>query len=160
MSSARTPNGAPFAAPHVAPPAGTLLTPPAASARRRRLGTWALILSLVATLLASAVAGFLAFRIASRVLPDLQTATTVDARVFSPVRELVLAGEITFWAATVIGVTALVLGIVATARNAARGAGIAAIVVAALGPIVFGAFVVLAITGAAATASTGGGSVI
>ncbi|MDQ1121676.1 hypothetical protein [Microbacterium trichothecenolyticum] len=159
MSSASAPNGPTFAAPHVAPPAGTLLTPPPAVPRGRRLGTWALILSLIATVLASAVGGLLAFRIVSRVAPDLQTAATIEARMFSPVRDLVLAGEITFWAATVIGLAAFVLGIVATARNAARGAGIAAIVVSALGPLVFGAFVIVAIAGAAAAMSTGGASI-
>lgn len=160
MSSPSAPNGPVFAAPHVAPPAGTLLTPPPVARRGRPLGTWALLLSLIATVLASAVGGFLAFRIARGVGPDLLNSTTVDWRVFSPLRDLVLAAEVTFWTATVIGLIAFVLGVVATARDAGRGAGIGAIVVSVLGPLLFAAFIVIAVVGGVATMPAGGGSVV
>lgn len=159
MSTPSAPDGPVFAAPHVAPPVGTLLAPPPAPRRRRPLGTWALVLALCAGVLASAIAGFVAFRIARGAGPGLLAATpdTIDLRVLSPVRDLVLAGEITFWVATVVGVTSVVLGIVATVRGAGRGAGIAAIVIGVLGPIVFGLFVALALVGGVATLPGAGG---
>lgn len=161
MSSPSAPDGPVFAAPHVAPPAGTLLTPPPAEHHGRPLGVWALVLALVAAVLASAAAGFLAFRIARGAGPAVLDAdpATIDWRVLSPVRDLVLAGEITFWAATVLGVAAVVLGIVATVRRAGRGRGIAAIVIGVLGPLVFGVFVVVALIAGVATLPTGGSAI-
>lgn len=75
----------------------------------------------------------------------------MDWRILSPVRDLVLLAEVCFWAGTVLGVTAFVLGIVATARDRGRAAGIAAIVVSALGPFLFAALVFLALTAGAST---------
>ncbi len=148
-----------FQAPHAAPPVGTLLAPPPSNRRGKPLGIWALVMALVAGVLASAVAGFVSFRIARGAGPALLSATpdTIDLRVLSPVRDLVLAGEIAFWVATVIGVAAVVTGIVATVRGAGRGAGIAAIVIGALGPVVFALFVAVALVGGVATLPGGGG---
>lgn len=145
MTSPGASNGPVFAAPHVAPPVGTLLAPPPLRRRARPLGTWGLLLSLAAAVLASAVGGFAAFSTARGAGPGLQTVTsaTLDWRVLSPVRDVVLLGEVAFWAGTVLGVAALVLGIVAAARGAGRGAGIAAIVISALGPFVFGGLVAI-----------------
>lgn len=157
MTSPSAPNGPVFAAPHVAPPVGTLLAPPPPRRRGRPLGTWALLLSIVATVLASAVGGFSAFRTARGAGPGLETVTssTLDWRVLSPVRDIVLVGEIAFWAGTVIGVAALVLGIVATALGSGRGSGIAAIVVSAFGPLVFGGLVAAGLIAGLATMPAG-----
>lgn len=159
MSSPSAPNGPVFAAPHVAPPAGTLLAPPPAARRGRPLGTWALLLALFAGVLASAVAGFVAFRIARGAGPGLHGASpsTIDLRVLSPVRDLVLVGEITFWTATVVGIAAVVTGIVAVVRASGRGAGIAAIVIGVVGPVIFALFVALALVGGIATLPGGTG---
>lgn len=157
MTSPRTPDGPVFAAPHVALPVGTLLTPPPAGRRRRPLGTAALLLSIVATVLASAVGGFAAFRTARGAAPGLGTlsAGPFDWRVLSPVRDVVLLGEIAFWAGSVIGVAALVLGIVAAAVGSGRGAGIAAIVVSVLGPFVFGGLIAVGLFAGLATTTSG-----
>ncbi|MDQ1084424.1 MULTISPECIES: hypothetical protein [Microbacterium] len=157
MTSPSAPNGPVFAAPHVAPPVGTLLTPPPPHRRRRPLGVWALVLSVVATVLTSAIGGFAAFRTARGAGPGLETLPSgaLDWRVLSPVREVVLVGETAFWAGTVIGVTALVLGTMAAVLRSARGAGIAAIVVAALGPAVFGGLVAVGLVAGLATMSGG-----
>ena len=56
-------------------------------------------------------------------------------------RDWVLMGEVSFWVGTAIGVWALVQGIIAIVKGRGRGAGIAAVVIAALGPIAFGAVV-------------------
>ena len=58
--------------------------------------------------------------------------------LLSPVRTLVLWAEIGFWAGTVLGIWALIQGIVAIATRRGRGQGIAAVVIAALGPIAYG----------------------
>lgn len=158
MTSPSAPHGPVFAAPHAAPPVGTLLTPPTPSRRGRPLGTWALALSVIATVAASAVGGFAAFRSARGAAPGVATmsSTEFDWRVLSPVRDLVLLFEIAFWSGTAIGIAALVLGIVATARRAGRGAGIAAIVISVLGPVFFGVLTVIAIVAGLATLPAGG----
>lgn len=153
MTSPSAPNGPVFAAPHVAPPVGELRTAPPARRHRRPVGTWALLLSIVAGVLAPAVGGFAAYRGARGAAPGLasSTSTTFDWRILSPVRDLVLLAEVSFWTGTAIGITALVLGIVAIARRAGRGTGIAAVVVAALGPAVFTLLTVVAAVAGLAT---------
>jgi hypothetical protein len=53
------------------------------------------------------------------------------------VREWVLLGEIAFWAGTVLGIWAIVQGIVAIAKRRGLGTGIAAVVVAVVGFFIF-----------------------
>ncbi|MEX0151129.1 hypothetical protein [Microbacterium sp. LMI1-1-1.1] len=155
-------DGVSFAAPHVPPPTGTLVGPPETRRRRRPLGRIALVLAIVAGVLAPAVAGLASFRVARGAGGEFlaRGGTSVDWRVLSPVRDLVLVAEASFWAATVLGVAALVVGIVATARGLGRGAGITAIVLSVLGPLVFSVCVALALFAGAATVSAGGGSPI
>jgi hypothetical protein len=102
------------------------------------------VLSLVAVAGASLLGAIASFRIGLGAGREL-TARPIDARfdwaVLSPVREWVLTGEIAFWVGTVLGIWALVQGIVAIVTGRGRGAGIAAVIVAALGPFVFGAVV-------------------
>ncbi|MGB4777252.1 hypothetical protein, partial [Microbacterium sp.] len=133
----------------------------------------ALVVALVAVVGAtalSAITGYAAANGAMRGaaasspagLEDLTTDQLLA--LLSPVRGLVLWAEIGFWAGTVLGLWALVQGIVAiaTARGGGkgRGQGIAAVIVAALGPVVFAAVVAVTVSaGVAAGASTaiGGG---
>ncbi len=70
--------------------------------------------------------------------------------LLSPVRGLVLWAEIGFWAGTALGIWALAQGIVAIATKRGGGAGIAAVVLAALGPVVFGVAVGAAVLGGVA----------
>ena len=107
-------------------------------------GVTALVLSLIATLgagLGGAVASFNIGIGAGKALANLPADGTWDWSILTPVRDWVLLGEVSFWAGTALGVWALVQGIVATITGRGRAAGIAAIVVAALGPIVFGVVV-------------------
>lgn len=131
--------GQPTAAPYAAPPyAGALAAP--RDAGGRGLGVTALVLSLVATVgaaIAVAVAGFGIGMGAGREIALNPIDADFDWSMLAPVRDQVLLGEIAFWLGTVIGVWALVQGIVAIVKNRGRGAGIAAVVIAALGPIVF-----------------------
>ena len=110
-------------------------TPPAS----RRTGLLALVAALIAVVVAPIVAGILAVQIGMQV--PLESLITVTGDVvwaaLTPVRTLVLWVEILFWAATAIGILALALGIVATVRRRGRGAGITAMILAVLGPVVF-----------------------
>jgi len=118
--------------------------PPVAVRRSGALGAVALVLALVATAgagLFGAIAGFNIGIGAGQGLADLPMDGSWDWSILTPVRDWVLLGEVSFWVGTILGVWALVQGIVATVTGRGRATGIAAIVVAALGPIVFGALV-------------------
>ena len=79
-----------------------------------------------------------------------------DLSFLSPVREWVLLGEIAFWGGTVLGIWAIVQGIVAVAKRRGLGTGIAAIVVAVVAIFIFGTVVYAAgIAGVATGASLG-----
>ncbi|WJL96014.1 hypothetical protein QSU92_02045 [Microbacterium sp. ET2] len=151
MSTPSTPGGyAP--PPGYAPPAGYL--PPAGPAhgagwapsqpkpaRGVALGLTAFLLALGAAVLAPAAGGIGGYFIGAGTGERLMAGTLgtdFDWSLLSPVRDWVLLAEIGFWAGTVLGLWAIVQGIIAIARRAGRGWGIAAVVVAALGPVVFG----------------------
>ncbi|GAA5197228.1 hypothetical protein [Microbacterium jejuense] len=129
-----------------APPQGFGMPQPAAApARRGRgLGLIALVLALVAVVGAGIGGAIASFRIglgAGKGLASLPLDGSWDWSILTPVRDWVLLGEVSFWFGTAIGVWALVQGIVATVTGRGRALGITAIVVAALGPIVFGGLV-------------------
>ncbi|MBN9210823.1 MAG: hypothetical protein BGO45_11775 [Microbacterium sp. 71-36] len=140
-----------FASPYAAPPVGTLLTPPPSTPRRRPLGALALVLAILAGVVASGIAGFASFRIARGAGAEFiaRGGQSVDWRLLSPVRDFVLLGEVAFWSGTALGIAALAVGIVATVRNTGRGPGIAAIVIAALGPFLFAGLVFVALAAGA-----------
>ncbi|WP_295011576.1 hypothetical protein [uncultured Microbacterium sp.] len=120
-------------------PAGGYAIAAPAMPERPGLGRFALALSLFATVVLSGVAVVLAAQIAEGAGASIDTATLESGSLsfLTPVRDLVLWLEITGWAATAIGIWALIQGIVATVRRRGRGTGIAAIVVSAIGPFVF-----------------------
>ena len=60
-----------------------------------------------------------------------------DWSILTPVRDWVLLGEVAFWVGTALGTWALVQGIIAIVKDRGRGWGIAAVIVAVLGPIAF-----------------------
>ncbi|WP_341998217.1 hypothetical protein MRBLWH7_000147 [Microbacterium sp. LWH7-1.2] len=117
---------------------------PAPAKRSSALGIVALALALVATFGASLSAAIASFNIglgAGRQISSQPFTGEFDWSVLTPVRDWVLMGEVSFWVGTAIGVWALVQGIIAIVKGRGRGAGIAAVVIAALGPIAFGAVV-------------------
>ncbi|MBN9175896.1 MAG: hypothetical protein J0I43_00785 [Microbacterium sp.] len=140
------------------PPAARPVTP----AGNRTLGILALVLAGVGVLgatLLSASTGFAAAAGAARhavgLSPD-QLDTLSQGQLLSllsPVRGLVLWAEIGFWAGTILGVAALVMGIIAIVTRRGRGLGVAAVIVAAVGPVVYGVIV-----GVAALAGMGAGA--
>lgn len=183
MTGVSEPTGAPYAPPpgaYVLPPgyvpgaqyaqppgysAPVAYAPPPSSippARRgpSALGLIAMWAALVAAVGASIVGAIAGWNIGLGVGTEFSSnplEANFDWSILSPVRGWVLAGEIAFWTGTVLGIGAIVLGIVAIVKNQGRGAGIAAVIIAALGPIVFAVGVqVLIATGLAAGTSVSG----
>jgi hypothetical protein len=124
-------------APHAQ--AGTVGAAPAA--RSSQLGIVALIAALGAAVLAPLAVAIAAFNIglgAGREIALGPVDVDFDWSVLTPVRDWVLLGEIAFWVGTVLGVWAIVQGIVAIVTGRGRRAGIAAVVIGALGAVIFG----------------------
>jgi hypothetical protein len=142
--------GQPFAAPYTAPPAAGYQPRQLRPAGPRTLGAMSFILSLLAAVVVPIVASCAGWGIGAGMgaqqLADLSqsnASTSAMLAALTPVRGQVLLAEIAFWAGTVLGIWAIVQGIVAVARRRGRGFGIAAIIVAAIGPLAY--FVLLLI---------------
>ncbi|AXA95401.1 MULTISPECIES: hypothetical protein [unclassified Microbacterium] len=140
----------PGAPPVYLPPS---VTPPAPTTSKA-LGTIAVIVAICAVAFSSVLSATTSFAAASgavahagltstRPLEHLSDDQTLA--LLSPVRGLVLWAEIGFWSGTVLGVWALIQGIVAIASRRGRGQGIGAVIVAAAGPIVYAVAVTLAV---------------
>ncbi|WP_372461349.1 hypothetical protein [Microbacterium aurantiacum] len=141
------PSDSPYGVPVAGPP-------PAAAAT---LGIIAFVLSLVAAVGTSIVAAVAAYRVglgAGRRLFDDAMVGSFDWSFLAPVRGDVLWTEIAFWTGTALGIWALVQGIIAIVKRRGRGFGIAAVVIACLGPVVFGV-VVQSLLAAGLAAGTG-----
>lgn len=139
---------APYASPGAPSPASHPFTQPAPP-RSSRLGVIALCASLAATVLTPILAIVAGVSIGAGLGGQglfLDEWTGGDLSVLTPVREWVLLGEVAFWAGTLLGIWAIVQGIVAIVLRAGRVQGIVAIVLAAVGPVVFGIAVQLSLT--------------
>lgn len=140
-----------------AAPAGTYAVPDTAAPSSKILGTVSLILALVAAVVTPIVAAIAAYEIGRRIPEAVSRVSgSVDSLAFlSPARDQVLWAELSFWGGTILGIAAIVIGIMAIARKRGRGQGIAGLIIAAVGPAIF--FVVLVIAlGAGGTAGTVG----
>ncbi|WP_240744533.1 hypothetical protein [Microbacterium sp. PF5] len=135
-------------------PSGAYSVPDAAPQRSGVLGSLALVFSLVAAVVAPILGGISAFEIGRRLPYGVSSGN--DLSVLSPARDQVLWAELSFWTGTVFGVAALVLGIIAIRRRQGRGSGIAALVLAVLGVVIFSAVVLVtfAVGGAAGFAGS------
>lgn len=144
-----------FAAPYVVPPApGFAAQPPPRASRT--LGAIAFALSIVAVLVAPIVAAVAGWRIGLGVgyegLIAFSDDPTGSLSSLTPVRGDVLMAETAFWVGTVVGVWAIVQGIVATALGRGRVFGVIAIVLAAIGPFLY-FFLLLVLLGAGSAGS-------
>ena len=131
-------SGHPVAPSYGAPAAGSYV--PSAAPSGSRLGVVALVLAVVATLgaaIAVAIAGYGIGLGSGRELSSGPIDADFDWSVLSPVRGSVLLAEVSFWVGTALGLWALVQGVIAIVKGRGRGAAIAAVIIAALGPIVF-----------------------
>ncbi|WP_396641747.1 hypothetical protein [Microbacterium sp.] len=120
--------GAPAAAPVAKKPGG--------------LGLVALLIALGAAAVAPIIGAVAAFQVGNgswswSSLETMPSSAWENLSFLSPVREWVLLGEIAFWAGTVLGIWAIVQGIVAIAKRRGLGTGIAAVVVAVVGFFIF-----------------------
>ncbi|MET0734369.1 MAG: hypothetical protein ABWY55_01795 [Microbacterium sp.] len=163
--SAYTSAAPPYAAPYVAPvgygPQPSYSpAPPTSSGGSSALGLVALFAALAAAVGASIGGAIAAFNIGLGVGQEIAM-RSIDAgfdwSILTPVREWVLLGELSFWAGTILGVWALIQGIVAIVKRRGRGQGIAAVAIAALGPIAFGIAVQASLTAGFAAGSSIGG---
>lgn len=125
--------------------------PPAREKGSSLLGIVALVLAIAAAVVIPIIGGIVGFEIGTRLPSGLDTSEPEFLTILSPARDQVLWAEIAFWTGTVLGIAAIVLGIVAIRKKQGRGAGIGAIVVAAIGPIIFWIGLVIALS--AGTAS-------
>lgn len=115
------------------------------------LGLLALIFAIVAAVVTPIVAGIAGFEIGRRIPGGLDTTDPDFLSILSPARDQVLWAELSFWTGTILGIAAIVIGILAIRKKQARGAGIGALVVAVLGPIIFWVVLFVAVsTGTAA----------
>lgn len=133
---------------------GSYTAPDAAPKPSGFLGLLALGLSILAAVVMPIIGGVSAFEVGRRI-PQGISGSTGDLGFLSPARDQVLWTELSFWAGTVLGIAAIVLGIIAIRRNQGRGAGIAALIVAVLGAIIFfvAVFTAFAVGGAAGYAA-------
>lgn len=155
-ASAPVPQAAPPGAYQVpvggyAAPSGGYTVPAAAPRASGLLGILALIFAVVAAVVTPIVVGITGFEIGRRLPQGISTTSDDLLSVLSPARDQVLWAELSFWTGTILGIAAIVIGIIAIRKKQGRGAGIAALVVAVIAPMIF--FVVLTIafsTGSAA----------
>lgn len=144
------------------PPAGygTGAAPAPAAQKPGGLGLVALLLALGAAVVAPLIGAVAAFQVGAGAQLDATSASAwADLSFLSPVREWVLLGEIAFWAGTVLGIWAIVQGIVAIVKRRGFGTGIAAIVVAVFAVLIFGTVVYgAAVAGVVSSYDLGGTS--
>ncbi len=131
---------------------GSYQVPVTAEPRSPLLGILSLVFALVAAIATPLVAGFTAYEIGRRIPSALTYVSDIDSLGFlSPARDQVLWTEVSFWVGTLLGIAAIVVGIIAIRRRQGRGQGIAALIVAVLAPAIFFIVLVTALsTGAAA----------
>ncbi|WEK60339.1 MAG: hypothetical protein P0Y60_13600 [Candidatus Microbacterium colombiense] len=134
---------------------GDYSAPEVAPRRSGLLGILALIFSLVAAVVTPLVVGVATYEIGRRIPGAVTQVEDFDSLAFlSPARDQVLWAEISFWTGTVLGIAAIVIGIMAIARRQGRAQGIAALIVSVIAPVIFFVVVLVALTvgGAAGTA--------
>ena len=134
-----------------AAPSGAYQVPRPTEKKSALLGILSLIFAAVSSVVTPIVVGVAGYEIGRRIPSGLDTTNPDFLSLLSPARDQVLWAEISFWTGTILGIAAIVVGIIAIRRNQGRGAGIAALVVAVLGPIIFWVVLLFAVsTGTAA----------
>ncbi|MGZ8804266.1 MAG: hypothetical protein ACXWZG_03060 [Microbacterium sp.] len=133
---------------------------PVAARGGSALGVVAFALAVLAAFGATIVGSIAAYSIGLGTGQEIMldpAAADFDWSILAPVRGWVLMAELAFWAGTVLGIWALVQGIIATVKNRGRGWGIAALVIALFGPVAFAlGFQAFLLAGFAAGASVSG----
>ncbi|UYO96122.1 hypothetical protein OED01_10950 [Microbacterium sp. M28] len=136
--------------------AGPYEVPAPPAPQSRTTGVLSLILSLAAAVVIPILGAVAAWEIGRR-LPgtvDALEPADMDSLAFlAPARDQVLWAEVSFWTGTVLGIVAFILGILAIVKRRGRGMGIAGIVGAVIGPVIFFTAVFIALSIGAAVGS-------
>jgi len=140
---------------YAAPTGAYPVPPPFPTPQRGTLGVLSLILSLIAAVVAPIVVSVLGVEIGTRIPSGIDTTDPDFLTALSPARTQVLWAEITFWTATVAGVAAIVLGILAIRAKQRRALGIVGLVLAVLGPLVFWTMLLVTLSIGMASGFTG-----
>lgn len=120
-----------------AAPLGTYQVPAVEVVRSKVLGALALVVALITAVLTPIISGFAGYEIGRRI-PNLAGIDDSDSLAFlAPARDQVLWAEISFWAGTILGITAIVLGIIAIVRKQGRGLGVTGLIIASIAPAIF-----------------------
>ena len=139
-----------------AAPVGEYSAPEATPRRSPLLGVLALIFSLVAAVVTPIVVGVASYEIGRRIPEAMSRAEEFSSLAFlSPARDQVLWAELSFWTGTILGIAAIVIGIMAIVRKQGRGQGIAALIVAVVAPVIFSVVVIAALSAGGATGVAG-----
>lgn len=137
-------------------PAGGYAVPDSARPQSALLGILALVFSLVAAVVTTIVVGVATYEIGRRIPEAASRVDDFESLAWlSPARDQVLWAELSFWTGTILGIAAIVLGILAIVRKQGRGQGIAALIVSVVGPIIFFAVVLVALTFGGAAGAAG-----
>ncbi|MFB7251665.1 hypothetical protein [Microbacterium sp. NPDC056234] len=142
--------------------AGLYEAPTAPAPQARTTGVLALILALAAAVVTPILGAVAAWEVGRRIPSALGPVSSADLDsldFLAPARDQVLWAEISFWTGTVLGIAAIVLGIIAIVKRRGGGVGIAGIVVAVIGPVIFftAVFIALSIGAAIGSAELYGG---
>lgn len=139
-----------------AQPVGGYAVPDTAPRRSGLLGALALIFSLVAAVVTPIVVGVATYEIGRRIPEAAARVDDFDSLAWlSPARDQVLWAELSFWTGTILGIVAIVIGILAIVRKQGRGQGIAALIISAVGPVIFFLVVLVALTLGGAAGAAG-----
>ncbi|WP_083511283.1 hypothetical protein [Microbacterium sp. XT11] len=129
-----------------APSGGYAVPEPGKPTGSGMFGVLAFVFGLIAGIVAPIVIGFLGVEIGTRIPAGIDAGNTDRLlEVLSPARDQVLWAEITFWIATVLGIAAIVLGILSIRARRSRGLGITGLVLAVLGPLLYGVVLLFAV---------------
>ena len=139
-----------------AQPAGGYSVPETAPRRSGLLGVLALLFSLVAAVVTPIVVGVATYEIGRRIPEAATRVDDFDSLAWlSPARDQVLWAELSFWTGTILGIVAIVIGILAIVRKQGRGQGIAALIISGVGPVIFFLVVLVALTLGGAAGAAG-----
>lgn len=122
---------------YAAPQGGYAAPQVAAAASGGFLGILALILGGIAAIVIPIIAGIAGFEIGVRLPSGVDTTDPDFLSALSPARTQVLWAEISFWTGTLLGIAAIVVGIIAIRKKQRRGLGIAGLILAVLGAGIF-----------------------
>lgn len=122
------------------------------------LGILALILAGVAAIVIPIIAGIAGYEIGLRIPSGIGAIDTSDPdflATLSPARTQVLWAEVAFWVGTVIGIAAIVVGILAIVKRQRRALGIVGLILAVLGAGIYWIVLISALTAGAAAGLAG-----